>query len=130
MECVGVGFFGDVCLHPLHCVLRFTLCSCFVSFVAGAILSERFLSLDLTQKITFSDTIALLLGLAAIDCFDFRGRRNSYITFCMPQIAPRDVLDVSCVTTIKHECCIHCVLHPMGCSVLCTGHFMCYDYQT
>ena len=31
-----VALFGHVSLHPCHCVLRFTLCSCFVTFVAGA----------------------------------------------------------------------------------------------
>ena len=26
-------FFGDVCWHPFHCVLSFTVCSCLVNFV-------------------------------------------------------------------------------------------------
>ena len=59
------------CLHLFHCVLRFTVCSRFVNFVPRAILSERLLSLDLTGNITFSGAIALVLGLATIECFYF-----------------------------------------------------------
>ena len=28
VECVGILAFGHVRLHPFHCVLRFTVCSC------------------------------------------------------------------------------------------------------
>ena len=45
--------FGHACLHPCHSLLRFTFCSCCVNFVAGTMLSERFLSLDLNWKMTF-----------------------------------------------------------------------------
>lgn len=31
-ECIGIVFFGHVCFHPFHCVLRFTLCLCFANF--------------------------------------------------------------------------------------------------
>ena len=33
-ECIGIVFFGHVCFHPFHCVLRFTLCLCFANFAA------------------------------------------------------------------------------------------------
>ena len=42
-----------------------------MNFVPRAILSERLLSLDLTGNITFSGAIALVLGLATIECFYF-----------------------------------------------------------
>ena len=33
------------------------------------------------------------------------------IVFCIPKVALRTVLDISCVTTIKHECrSLHCVV--------------------
>ena len=52
-KCIGIVFFGQVCFHPFHCVLRFTLCLCFVNFAAGTIHAQFFLSLDLTWKVTF-----------------------------------------------------------------------------
>ena len=45
--------FSSCFLHPCYCVLCFTVCSCCVTFVPGAILSERSLSLDLHRKIIF-----------------------------------------------------------------------------
>ena len=53
-ECIGIVFFGHVCFHPFHCVLRFTLCLCFASFAAEkTICSELLQSFDLTWKTTF-----------------------------------------------------------------------------
>ena len=66
----GIMVFGHVWLHPFHCAFHFMFCWCFVNFVAGAILAERFLSLDLTRDMTFSGAIALLLGVFTLECFD------------------------------------------------------------
>ena len=72
-------FFFDVCLH-LFCVSRFVvLCD-----VPG-------------RRKTFGTFCMLLI---------VRGRRNGYIMFCIPA---RDGLDVSRVTTTKHECPISIV---------------------
>ena len=45
------------------------------------------------------------------------------LRFIDPRVAPWNVLDVSCVATVKHECRI---LHPIGGSAPRTGRFMCY----
>ena len=42
-------------LHPCHCVLRFTVCSCYANFVACAILSAQCLSLDLHCALEWRD---------------------------------------------------------------------------
>lgn len=42
--------FGNVCLHPCHCALRFTIGSCCVTFVADAILSKDFPSLESIEE--------------------------------------------------------------------------------
>ena len=91
----GTGFFFHVCLH-LFCV------SWFVVFcdVPG-------------RRKTFGTFCMLLI---------VRGRRNRYITFCIPA---RNGLDVSCVTTTKHECpnsivfCIPYVRPRNGLDVSC-----------
>ena len=50
----GVTCFGHVvCIRAIKCVVRFMACSCCVNFMAVAMLSERFLSLDLNRKVAF-----------------------------------------------------------------------------
>ena len=48
-----IGSCGHACLHPCHCVFCVSR-SCCATLVAGAILSEPFLSRDLNRRRTFS----------------------------------------------------------------------------
>ena len=57
--------FRHACLHPCHCVLCFTLSSCCVNFVPGAILSECSLSLDIHQIFCWRTAF---LGFASQGC--------------------------------------------------------------
>ena len=93
---IGIVFFGlCFCIGCIvfWCVLGFTICSRCVNFVARPTLLERFLSLDLNVKLSFSGVIAVLLG----QCFDRLHRTGWANSHCVLRlrVAPRSGMDVS-----------------------------------